>query len=997
MKLVRGLFVCAIAVLFIGADVQRTPKVANTQPSAIWQGDSAWALDVLSKMSLDEKVGQLFMVAAYSNKGEQHKSEIDKLVKDEHIGGLIFFQGNPATQARLTNLYQMHAKVPLMIAMDAEWGLAMRLDSTFKFPWPLTMGAMRDTVLAYKMGVEVAKHCKRLGVHINFAPVVDVNTNPNNPIINARSFGENPQRVARMSAAYMKGMQSQGVMANAKHFPGHGDTDSDSHKTLPTVSQKFERLNAVELYPYKVLFKQGLASVMAAHLNVPALDPSGMPTSLSRKVVTGFLKDSLGFDGLVFTDALNMKGVSARYKPGEVDLKAFEAGNDVLLFAEDVKLAKEKIIQAIKDSSVSMQQLNRSVLKILMAKSWMGLKQKTAVSPKKLTAELNPVSSELINKRIFQSAATLLLNKNSVLPVRELANKKIAVVLAGTEIGGAFAKTAARYTQVETFTYSEKDENQLLNQLNGYDLVITGLYTSNQNPWKSYKLDGSVKRFVKRLTLQNNTIISLFANPYSLNSFPEATDANALLVAYQNHPDAEEAAAQIIFGALGASGVLPVTASDVFVQGFGLQTQPINRLGYSIPEEVGLNSNELMKIDLIAEEAIRQHATPGCQILVARYGKVVYNKTFGYHTYSKKEPVREDDLYDIASITKIAASVPLLMKLVDEGKIDLNKTLGDYLPELKGSNKEKLVIREVLAHQGRLKPWIPFYLETLEKGKRSTTYYSSIRDFDFSNVVAHDLYSNRYSKDTIFKRIVDSDLLPTKEYKYSDLGYYLFMRIIERIEGKPLEVLAQEHFYGPLGASNMMYNPLLSVSPEHIVPTENDRAYRGQELRGYVHDQGAALMGGVAGHAGLFTNANDLAKLMQMYLQRGSYGGVQYFDSVTVSEFTRCQYCETDNRRGVGFDKPQLSGPGPTCGCVSPLSFGHSGFTGTLAWADPKEEIVYIFLSNRVHPDAENKKLLTMSTRTKIQEVIYNALIHENETTGQQLIGVVESIADSTN
>lgn len=997
MKLVRSLFVSAIAVLFIGADLQRPVKAVETAPAAIWQGDSTWALNTLNSMTLDEKVGQLFMVAAYSNKGEQHKNEISRLVKDEHIGGLIFFQGNPARQARLTNVYQTQAKVPLMVAMDAEWGLAMRLDSTFKFPWPLTMGAMADTTLAFKMGEEVAKHCRRLGVHINFAPVVDVNTNPNNPIINARSFGENPERVARMSAAYMKGMQSLGVMANAKHFPGHGDTDSDSHKTLPTVSQKFDRLDAVELYPYKVLFRQGLASVMAAHLNVPALDASGMPTSLSRKVVTEFLKDSLGFDGLVFTDALNMKGVSAKYKPGEVDLRAFAAGNDVLLFAEDVKLAKQKIIDGIKDSSLSIGQLNRSVLKILMAKSWMGLEQKTAVSGKNLTAELNPVSSELINKRIFESAATLLLNKNSVLPVRDLANKKIAVVLAGTEVGSTFAKTLSRYTQMQVFTYSEKEENQLLSKLNSYDLVITGLYTSNVNPWRSYKLDSDVKRFVKRLNLQNNTIISLFANPYSLSTFPEAQEANALLVAYQNHPDAEQAAAQIIFGALGASGILPVTASDLFVEGFGLQTQAINRLGYSIPEEVGMNSNTLMKIDLIAEEAIRQRATPGCQILVARYGKVIYNKTFGYHTYGKKEAVKEDDLYDIASITKVAASVPMLMKLVDEGKLDINKTLGDYLPELKGSNKEDLVIRDVLAHQGRLKPWIPFYLETLEMGKRSATYYSDIRNFDFSNVVANSLYSNRYSSDTIFKRIIDSELLPKKEYKYSDLGYYLFMRIIERLEGKPLEVLVQEHFYGPLGASNMVYNPLLSVSKEHIVPTENDRAYRGQQLQGYVHDQGAALMGGVAGHAGLFSNANDLAKLMQMYLQRGSYGGIQYFDSVTVSEFTRCQFCESDNRRGIGFDKPQLSGPGPTCGCVSPLSFGHSGFTGTLAWADPDEEIVYIFLSNRVHPDAENRKLLSMSTRTKIQEVIYNSLIHENQATNRQHVGVVESIADSTN
>ncbi len=987
----RTFLLILIATVFISAHTQRVnPAKVKVQPAALWQGDTTWATQKLKAMTLSEKVGQLFMVAAYSNQGDAHRQAILDLIKNEQIGGLIFFQGGPYRQAMLTNQYQAAAKIPLMIAMDAEWGLAMRLDSTYKFPWPLTLGAMRDSVEAYNMGVEIAKHCKRLGVHINFAPVVDVNTNPNNPIINARSFGENPQKVARMSAAYMKGMQDNKVMANAKHFPGHGDTDSDSHKTLPTVNQPFTRLTDVELYPYKKLFAQGLASVMAAHLNVPALDSTGMPTSLSRDVITEFLKDSLGFNGLVFTDALNMKGVSAKYKPGEVDLRAFEAGNDVLLFSENVKLAKEKIISAIKDEKISVAQLDQSVLKILLAKSWLGLEQKTAVAPKKIMEELNPISSDLVNKRIYEKAVTVLLNKESLLPIQDLADKKMAVVLAGTDVGSDFAKTLNNYKKVEVFTFKSGGENALLNKLSAFDYVVTGIYTSNANPWKSYKISGEIQNLVNRISLQNKQIVSVFANPYALKDFNELIKADAVLMAYQNHPDAESVAAQIIFGSLGADGVLPVTASKVFVAGFGLQTQPINRLGYAIPAEVDMDANELRKIDLIAENAIRQGATPGCQILVARYGKVIYQKAFGNHTYNDNQAVTTDDIYDIASITKIAASVPMLMKLVDEGKIDINKTLGTYLPELKGSNKEKLVIRDVLAHQAGLKPWIPFYVETMEKGKRKAEYYSTQRDFNFSKAVAKDIYGSRYAPDTIFKRIKDSDLLPGKEYKYSDLGYYLFMRIIERIEGKPLEVLVNEQFYQPLGAQNLCFNPYLDVDANRIVPTENDKIFRGQLIQGYVHDQGAAMMGGVAGHAGLFTNANDLAKLMQMYLQTGNYGGKQYFDSITINEFTRCQFCDNNNRRGIGFDKPQLSGAGPTCGCVSPHSFGHSGFTGTLAWADPDEQIVYIFLSNRVYPDAENRKLLSMSTRTKIQEVIYNALIHENNATSGKLIGAIE-------
>lgn len=961
------------------------PLLLAAQNSAIYQSDTVWVKQQLATMSLDEKLGQLFMVAAYSNKGAAHEQEILKLIKEEHIGGLIFFQGTPEEQARLINAYQVQTKVPLMIAMDAEWGLAMRLPNTFKFPWPITVGAIQDTNMAYEYGKAMAQHCKALGVHVNFAPVVDINTNPKNPIIGARSFGEDPNRVSAIAAAVMRGMQSEHVLAVAKHFPGHGDTDADSHKTLPSVMHDRARLDAVELYPYRVMAKSGLGGVMVAHLNVPAIDASGKPTSLSP-VALDLLRKELGFDGLCFTDALNMQGVSRDYRPGMVDLEAIKAGNDVLVFSENVKLAKTQIKEALNSGALDMASIDASVARILLAKHWMGLSQKKHIEASQLKSQLIREKDQILNRNLYAAASTLLINKNKTLPVKELADLKIACVSAGTDVSDHFGEMLKKYTQVEYFEYSDARQEEIIAALAEYDYVILGLYTSNQNPWKSYKIAENIRRFTRRIGLQNKLIITLFANPYSLLDFPEARSAEALLLSYQNDRDAEAVAAQIIFGALGAKGRLPVSAGEPFEVGFGLNTQAIGRLGYHYPGAVGLDAATLARIDDLVKEAINQGATPGAQVLVARHGQVVYNKNFGYIDQKKKEAVRSEHIYDLASITKIAVTVPLLMRLVEEGKINLDQTIGYYLPEAKGTNKENLVLREVLAHQSGLKPWIPFYLETLDQGKYKEGYYGKQRNFEYPNVVSEGLYSQRYMRDTILKRILDSDLLEKKEYRYSDLGYYLFMQIIERMEGQPINELIHQYFFKPMGANTMVYHPLEVYPINLIVPTEDDKVFRRSLVRGYVHDQGAALLGGVAGHAGLFSTANDLAKLMQMYMQKGEYAGTRYFDSVTVNEFIRCQYCQTKNRRGIGFDKPQLEGPGPTCGCVSDKSFGHSGFTGTLAWADPEEQIVYIFLSNRVHPDAENRKLLSLSTRTKIQEVIYEAI--QNDDPAATLIGM---------
>ena len=931
-----------------------------------------WADSILNQMPIEDKIGQLFMVAAYSNRGDAHERAIAQLIDKEGIGGLIFFQGGPGRQAHLTNRYQQKSNLPLLIGMDAEWGLAMRLDSTFKFPYAMTLGAVKDSALIYDIGVEMGLQCKALGVHFSFSPVVDINTNPNNPIINARSFGEDKKRVRAHSLALMRGLQDAGVLACAKHFPGHGDTDADSHKTLPTVAHNKERLERVELFPYPSLFKQGLASVMVAHLNVPALDSSGEAASLSPRIVQTLLRDKMGFNGLIFTDALNMKGVSARYAPGEVDLAALKAGNDILLFAEDVPKAKAAILKALANDEITHERINSSVRRILMAKYFLGLSKKPQINSAELQDQLHRPAAELLKKQAMEQAQTLLINRDGLLPLSALAGKKIACVQMGKAISKTFATHVNKYVAAETFQLGE-DANALLNTLSGYDLVLVAYHTDDTNPWKNYIPTAAEKLFIKKLSLQNTFVLSLFANPYALANFKEAEDANGLIMSYQNNDEANKAAVELIFGAIAAKGILPVSASALFDVGYGQQSKLVSRLRYGLPEEVGIDRNTLMDIDRLANEAIAKGATPGCQILIAKKGIVFYQKNFGHHTYNKNQPVTDQSVYDLASITKIAATLPFIMKMVEDGVLDLDDEIGEIYPAAKGTNKEHLRLRDVLAHQAGLQPWIPFYLKTLVNNQPDSSIYKNSASNGYSLQVTESLFMRDSYKAVMFQELMDSPL-GAKNYKYSDLGYYLLKEIVEQHYKKPLDELAYNKLYAPLGAEMLGYTPLKHIDKNRIPPTEADAYFRYQNIQGTVHDQGAAMLGGVAGHAGLFSNANDLAKLMQLYLQGGYYGGQRYLDSNTLAEFTRCQYCENDNRRGAGFDKPQLSGAGPTCNCVSMLSFGHTGFTGTMVWVDPEQDIVYVFLSNRTWPSAENRKLIELNTRSNIQEVIYNAI-----------------------
>ncbi len=951
---------------------------AQTNPlqSKDFAKQQKWVDSIYDSMSLEQKVGQLFMVRAFSNNTKAHENSVSELINKYEIGGLIFSSGGPVRQAKLNNQYQAISKVPLLIGMDAEWGLSMRLDSTYAFPWNMTLGAIKNDKLVEQTGRYIGEHCKRIGVHFNFAPDVDINTNPKNPIIGNRSFGEDRDNVTAKGLAFMKGMQDAGVLANAKHFPGHGDTDSDSHKTLPTITFNEKRIDSIELYPYKKLIKEGLASVMVAHLNVPSLEPrQGFPSSLSKHIVTDILKERLQFKGLIFTDALEMKGVSNYSTPGDIDLAAFLAGNDVLLISEDVPKAIEKIVAAYHSKEITEERLAHSVKKILMAKYKVGLSKYVPIGTAHLFEDLNRLKDDLLYEELMENAITVVRSQKEILPLRHLETRKIAYVKFGDDNGSAFLNELKKYTKVHEVKAEKLDE--LIVMLQNYNTVIIGLHKSNANPWKDYKFTDQELVWLYEIARTNTVVLDVFARPYALNDLKTVENIEGIVMSYQNSEMAQRKSAQLIFGAIEAKGHLPVSTGDNYNVNTGITYNAIQSLSYGLPERVGLSSEKLKRLDSMALLAIKHKATPGLQLLVARKGKVVYNKSFGKHTYEGKDEVSFDDIYDVASLTKILATLPLLMELEEKGIITLDTKLSKILPEYAASNKKNITLKEMLSHYARLRPWEPFYAKTLDSAtkKPSAAYYRRKASPMYSIKVADEVFLRHDYPDTIQKIIMDSDLLPSLRYRYSDFPYYILKKYIEGYYDKGLDELVQDRLYQSLGANYTTYNPANKFSDANIVPTEVDDYYRYQTIQGYVHDMGAAMQNGVGGHAGIFSNANDVAKIMQMYLQKGYYGGKRYFKPETLDKFNTCYFCSKGNRRGIGFDKPQLGEEGPTCGCISMTSFGHSGFTGTYAWADPDQEIVYVFLSNRTYPNANNNILLKEGIRTEIQRLIYEAII----------------------
>ncbi|NJW53811.1 glycoside hydrolase family 3 N-terminal domain-containing protein [Salinimicrobium oceani] len=953
-------------------------------PEFLQYRNSKWVDSVMNTLNLEEKIGQLIMVAAWSNKGEKHKKEILKLVEEQKIGGLIFFQGDAASQVNLMNDYQEVSKVPLLGAIDAEWGLGMRLDNTISYPFQMALGAIQDEELIYDLGKEVARQIKLSGLHVNFAPVVDVNNNAANPVINFRSFGEDKQNVAVKSIAYMKGMQDHMVFTTAKHFPGHGDTDTDSHYALPQINHPVERLDSLELYPFKRLIEAGVGGVMVAHLNIPALDASGVPSTLSRAIITDLLKERMNFNGLIVTDAMNMKGVTNGNLPGVVDKDAILAGNDLLEFTEDVPKAISEIKNAVALKLISQAEIDEKVRKILAVKQWVGLNNYAPIKKKQVEKNINSPHAAQLYEQLVEASLTVLKNDNNVLPLKELEVLKIASVAVGAKKKTVFQKSLSLYTEVEHFQLpADADSSaikQLQEDLKKYNLVIAGIHDDSKFPRNTMKFSDAVADFIADVSAAPNSIISFFKNPYVIDKLEGVEHASALLLTYQDSEMTQRKAAELIFGGIGAHGRLPVSIGEKFRAGEGLDVNGGIRLSYSVPEAVGMNSEVLERgIDSLMQQAMQMKATPGGQVLVAKDQKIVFFKAYGAHVYHDTTVVERTDLYDLASVTKIAATMPALMKLYDEEKFRLDQTLADHLKDFRRSNKEDIPYRDILTHQAGFQPWIPFWKE-MYRNNGSLKWWTIQQDSSarYPVKIAENMYLHRNYHKKIRKAIKRSELRGKKEYVYSDFFFILAPWIVENITDQDFEKYLQREFYEPLGATTLVFNPSQSFSPADIVPTENDFFFRNKLIHGSVHDEGAILLGGISGHAGLFSNANDLAKLMQMYLNGGTYGGRRYLTQETMKEFTRTQFPENGNRRALGFDKPNLVFKGVsnnTAKGATATSFGHTGFTGTMVWMDPEHKLLYIFLSNRVSPSRENNRLSSLNTRTQVQQVLYDALL----------------------
>ena len=981
-KIFIGLFILLTTIVSqpTGNAQTMNPSSSNQYPLA----QANWVEMQMKKMSPEERIGQLFMIATYSNKDEGHKQFTANLVKKHNIGGVIFMQGTALKQAQMTNYYQAVAKVPLMVSLDAEWGLNMRLKDTPRFPRQLTLGAIQDNRLIYEMGKEIARQSKRIGTHVNFAPVVDINNNPNNPVINDRSFGEDKYNVTAKGLAYMQGMEMGGIIACAKHFPGHGDTDTDSHHALPIIKHDIDRLLNIELHPFKEMAQRGIGGMMVAHLSVPALDSTPisngeigsntptMPTTLSKRVVTDLLKDQFGYTGLVFTDALNMQGVAKYFPPGIVDVKALLAGNDVLLFSQDVGKGIEEIKKAIKRGEISQEEIDSRVRKILKAKYRVGLHTPTSIPLSGIQQDLSMPHIELLQQHLYENALTLAQNNRRLVPFNELDKKRFASLSIGTSTLSKFQETLGKYAPIAHHTLKKSDTDAAFNAkfdaLKNHDPVIISIHQMNSSARKNFGINAKTLKLIERLEQVTNVVLTVFGNPYSLRNF---NTTPTVLMAYEENKMTQELSAQLLFGAIAAKGKLPVTASPSYIYGQGLTTSGGIRLKYTIPEDVGINREDLQQIDYIAQGAVRNGDTPGCQVLVVKSGKVIYQKSFGYHTYKRRTSVKNTDLYDLASITKVAATIPALMDLEERGQMNLYSTLGTNFPELQYSNKSKLLLKDILIHESGLRAWIPFYEETIPI--RSKVYRTQ-SDEQYSIQIAKNMYMDKSYVDKIFSTINDSDLPTVGKYKYSDLGYFYFKKFIENKTGKPMNEYVSERFYKPLGLSTMGYLPTQKFSTYSIVPSEYDGKWRRQNVHGHVHDMGAAMLGGVGGHAGLFSNANDLAILMQMMLNNGWYGGEHYLNAGTIKKFT--SYQKSGNRRGIGFDKPEPDSKkrANTTRKASGETFGHTGFTGTCAWADPQHDLVYIFLSNRTFPNMNNFKLVKSKVRKRIHEVIYDAI-----------------------
>jgi beta-glucosidase-like glycosyl hydrolase/CubicO group peptidase (beta-lactamase class C family) len=955
-----------------------------------------WVDSVMDKLSFKEKVGQLFIYTIAPVDTKRNLELLREVIDTYKVGGLLFSGGKMQNQVELTNRAQRQAKVPLMITFDGEWGLAMRLRGMPVFPRNMVLGCIRDNKLLYEYGREVARQCRQIGVQVNFAPVADVNINPENPVINTRSFGEDPIQVADKVIAYASGLESGGVLSVCKHFPGHGDTDVDSHKALPVLPFTRERLDSVELYPFKEAIRAGLGGMMVGHLQVPVIEPiGGLPSSLSRNVVYDLLTDELAFKGLIFTDALAMKGVAGN---GYVSLQALKAGNDMVLSPRNLKEEIPAVLEAIEKGELTREDIESKCRKVLTYKYVLGLKKKSYVQLSGLEQRINSPQTRDLVRRLNLAAITVLNNKNHILPLHTDKEQTIALLEVGDPgETNALAKQLSRYTSLARFSLranqTEEENQRLRDSLSTYKRIIVAVSEQRLAPFQPF-----FAKFVPE-----SPAIYLFFTPgkMMLQIQRAVTHASAVVLGHSYNSDVQRQVADVLFAKASADGQLSASLGELFPAGAGVTITPKTPLHF-VPEEYGLSSVHLKRIDSIALDGIRQGAYPGCQVVVLKNGHIMFDKAFGTYTGKGSPRVESTNIYDLASLSKTTGTLLAIMKLYDKGRFNLTDKISDHLPFLQRTDKKDITIQEILYHQSGLPSWIPFYQEAIDKDsydgrlfsarkdahhplqlgttswanpkfKFKSEYVSSVKTGDYTVQICDSLWLNRSFRKVIEEKIAEAPL-KQKRYVYSDVGFILLGMLVEQLAGMPMEAYLQREFYEPMGLEHTGYLPLRRFAKSEIVPSNKDRFLRKETLQGFVHDEASAFFGGLAGNAGLFSTARDVARVYQMLLNGGEIDGQRYLSKETCQLFTT----ETSkiSRRGLGFDKPDADDPKKgNCASAAPAEvYGHTGFTGTCAWVDPVNELVYVFLSNRIYPDVTNRKLNQLHIRERIQGAIYDAM-----------------------
>lgn len=968
------------------------PAASQNLPEILQKADTQkmkqWADSIFDTMTLDEKIGQMFIITAPPDPG--HRDQVIKYIDRQKIGGILFSKGTIEDQAASINHYQQHTRIPLFIALDGEWGLSMRFEGAPRFPRNMTLGAVDDLELIRQYGAEVGRECRLSGIHINFAPVVDINTNPLNPVIGTRSFGENPQDVSDRAIAYARGLESQNIISVAKHFPGHGDTSEDSHKTLPTVNKNRQQLHDTELHPFQQYINARLAGIMTAHLAVPALDSiTRKPASLSPLIVQNLLQTQMNFTGLTFTDALAMKGAATESQNPAVD--AIKAGNDIILNPADPETQIQAVKKAVETGQIPIQLIEEKSLKILHYKYAAGLNNQQTIKTKNIRQNLNTEYTSWLIRELNNKAVTLLKNNNREIPIKNLDN--IALLTISTANETTIHKTLSQYTTITQYTITPKTTpktiDTIFRQLRRHNTIICTIHTT-----RTINLP-QLPQLAREKTLH----IAFLTTPYTIPKYQQTINhAATVTTAYENTPDAQQSTAELIMGGIPALGKLPVTINNMYPL-HTTNTTTKTRLSHHSPIHEHHNPDALLQIDQIALEGINSKAYPGCQILIARNSTIIYHKTFGTFDYAGTHPVQTDDLYDLASLTKALATTPAIMKLHEQQKINLDQPISIHIPQLNNTPLAGITIRSLLHHETPLPPYLPFYQQLIDPQSYTGALFSSRRTpthnihFDTNTYarsnfrfhqnktsrtpregietkIADNLYTKNNIEQDILSEIINTTLRKNSNYQYSDLNFILLKTAIENITSQTLDHYLYTEYSHPLGANTTTYHPLALFPKNRIAPTEHDQFWRNQILIGHPHDEAAAILGGVSGNAGLFSSAGDIAKILQMLLWNGQYGSREYLTPQTVKLFTQTK--SPNSRRGLGFDHPD---PNRTdLSQVSTLTFGHTGYTGTCFWVDPDKQLIYIFLSNRVYPSRTNRRLATLKIRERIQDAIYKSM-----------------------